>query len=144
MRGHGIPNDLMQNFDPISIIFFVPLLDRLVYPAMRKAKIPFPPINRITLGFWVGALAMAYAAIIQHYIYISGPCYQSPLCDASIVNGVAQGNVSATTFCTSPPLALSKVGEFERAVLTCMQRTFILPPKPAPTCSSASAKSSPR
>ncbi|OCL03552.1 putative MFS peptide transporter Ptr2 [Glonium stellatum] len=93
MRGHGIPNDLMQNFDPIAIIVFVPVLDRFVYPLLRKLKIPFPPINRITLGFWVGSLAMAYAAIIQHYIYISGPCYKAPLCPASVDSaGVAQGN----------------------------------------------------
>lgn len=92
MQGHGIPNDLMQNFDPIAIIVFVPVLDQLIYPAMRKARIPFPPINRITLGFWVGALAMMYAAIVQHLIYSAGPCYDHPLCAASEINGIAQGN----------------------------------------------------
>ncbi|OAP63958.1 hypothetical protein AYL99_03185 [Fonsecaea erecta] len=92
MRGHGIPNDLMQNFDPIAIIVFVPILDRFVYPLLRKMHIPFPPINRIVLGFWVAALAMMYAAIVQHLIYSSGPCYKQPLCDASVVNGVAEGN----------------------------------------------------
>lgn len=92
MQGHGIPNDLMQNFDPISIILFIPILDRFIYPALRKAKIPFPPINRIALGFWVASLAMIYAAIVQHLIYSSGPCYKAPLCDASMVDGVAQGN----------------------------------------------------
>ncbi|KAF2001222.1 di/tri peptide transporter 2 [Amniculicola lignicola CBS 123094] len=92
MEGHGIPNDLMQNFDPIAIIVFLPLLDRFIYPAMRKAGISFPPINRIVAGFWVGSLAMVYAAVIQYYIYKSGPCYKAPLCDASIIGGVAQGN----------------------------------------------------
>lgn len=93
MEGHGIPNDLMQNFDPIAIIVFVPILDRFVYPLMRKLKINFPPINRITLGFWVASLAMAYAAIVQHLIYSAGPCYEAPLCDASIdASGSAQGN----------------------------------------------------
>ncbi|EOD42946.1 Oligopeptide transporter [Neofusicoccum parvum] len=93
MQGHGIPNDLMQNFDPIAIIVFVPILDRLVYPLMRKAHINFPPINRITLGFWVASLAMAYAAIVQHLIYAAGPCYKAPLCDASVDSaGTAQGN----------------------------------------------------
>lgn len=92
MAGHGIPNDLMQNFDPIAIIVFVPLMDRLVYPLLRKARIPFKPISRITFGFWIAALAMAYAAIVQHLIYSAGPCYEHPLCDASVVNGVAYGN----------------------------------------------------
>lgn len=92
MAGHGIPNDLMQNFDPIAIIVFLPIIDRVLMPALRKAGIPFRPITRIVIGFWVAALAMAYAAIIQHFIYKAGPCYDHPLCDASIVDGQAQGN----------------------------------------------------
>jgi len=93
MRGHGIPNDLMQNFDPIAIIVFLPILDRFFYPLLRKMRIQFPPINRIVTGFWIASLAMAYAAIIQHYIYIAGPCYNSPLCDKDLnAAGVHQGN----------------------------------------------------
>ncbi|KAK6532044.1 hypothetical protein TWF694_003207 [Orbilia ellipsospora] len=92
MNTHGIPNDLMQNFDPIAIIVFVPILDRIIYPMLQKARIKFPPVNRITLGFTVASFAMAYAAIVQHLIYSAGPCYKSPLCPASEVNGVAQGN----------------------------------------------------
>ncbi|KAF2277445.1 PTR2-domain-containing protein [Westerdykella ornata] len=92
MRGHGIPNDLMQNFDPIAIIVFLPVLDRL-YPLLTKHKIRYPPINRIVTGFWLGSLAMAYAAIIQYYIYKSGPCFDRPLCDADLdAAGVHMGN----------------------------------------------------
>jgi POT family proton-dependent oligopeptide transporter len=98
MAGHGIPNDLMQNFDPIAIIVFLPILDQVVYPFLHKRRIVLPPINRIVIGFWVASLAMVYAAVIQHYIYLAGPCYGHPLCDASKdANGVAQGNVSSTS-----------------------------------------------
>ncbi|PQE07853.1 MFS peptide transporter Ptr2 protein [Rutstroemia sp. NJR-2017a WRK4] len=90
MNGHGIPNDLMQNFDPIAIIVFVPILDRFVYPALRKMHIKFRPITRITFGFFVASLSMMYAAIVQHLIYKAGPCYGKPLaCDAP---GAANGN----------------------------------------------------
>lgn len=92
MEGHGIPNDLMQNFDPISIIVFIPLLESLVYPLMRRLKIPFRPITRIALGFVVASLAMVYAAIMQHLIYSAGPCYEHPGCAASEVDGTAHGN----------------------------------------------------
>jgi POT family proton-dependent oligopeptide transporter len=92
MEGHGIPNDLMQNFDPISIIVFIPLLETCVYPVMRRLKIPFRPITRISLGFIIAALAMMYAAIVQHLIYSAGPCYGQPLCDASKIDGTAYGN----------------------------------------------------
>lgn len=92
MEGHGIPNDLMQNFDPISIIVFIPILETTVYPVMRRLRIPFRPITRIALGFIVASLAMMYAAIVQHLIYSAGPCYDQPGCAASKVNGETQGN----------------------------------------------------
>ncbi|KJX99269.1 MFS peptide transporter Ptr2 like protein [Zymoseptoria brevis] len=78
MEGHGMPNDLMQNFDPISIIVFIPILDRVVYPALRRYHIELKPIARITIGFFLASLCLAYAAIVQHIIYSSGPCYGNP------------------------------------------------------------------
>ncbi|KAK7191771.1 POT family protein [Paraphaeosphaeria sporulosa] len=93
MASHGIPNDLMQNFDPIAIIVFLPIMERLVMPALRRAGIRFPPINRIVAGFWIASMAMVYAAVLQHFIYKAGPCYEHPGCDASLdANGQAQGN----------------------------------------------------
>lgn len=85
MNGHGVPNDLPQNFDPISIIIVVPILDRLVNPLLRKCHIKFRPISRITFGFFVASFSMMYAAIVQHLIYKAGPCYGQPLlCDAAV------------------------------------------------------------
>jgi len=78
MQGYGMPNDLMQNFDPISIIVFIPILDMVVYPILRKFKIELKPIARITIGFFFGAICLAYAAIVQHIIYNAGPCYGNP------------------------------------------------------------------
>ncbi|GJD00146.1 POT family protein [Colletotrichum higginsianum] len=78
MDGHGMPNDFMQNFDPISILVFTPILEKVVYPLLRKFGIELRPIMRITIGFWLGAICLAYAAIVQHLIYNAGPCYESP------------------------------------------------------------------
>lgn len=79
MEGHGMPNDFMQNFDPISILIFTPILDRVVYPILRKAGIELRPIRRITIGFFLAGCCVAYAAIVQHLIYSAGPCYDDPL-----------------------------------------------------------------
>lgn len=79
MELHGIPNDIMQNINSLGIIIFIPICDRVIYPALRKIGIPFRPITRITYGFIFAALAMAYAAIVQHLIYSAGPCYREPL-----------------------------------------------------------------
>ncbi|KAL1953755.1 hypothetical protein VTO42DRAFT_2286 [Malbranchea cinnamomea] len=84
MELHGIPNDIMQNINPLTIIIFIPICDRIGYPLLRKAGIKFHPITRITMGYFVAALAMAYAAICQKLIYNSPPCYDEPMaCPAS-------------------------------------------------------------
>uniref|UniRef100_A0A060TA77 ARAD1C43318p n=1 Tax=Blastobotrys adeninivorans TaxID=409370 RepID=A0A060TA77_BLAAD len=78
MALHGMPNDIMQSFNSISIIVFIPIMNLFVYPLLRKWGISPKPITRITLGFFCAAIAMAYAAIVQHLIYTSGPCYDDP------------------------------------------------------------------
>ena len=84
MQLHGIPNDIMQNIDPITIIIFVPICDSFLYPALRKAGIQFKPITRITWGFLIGAVAIGYAALTQKLIYAAPPCFNRPLsCEAA-------------------------------------------------------------
>jgi len=78
MQLHGMPNDQMQNIDPIVIIIFIPIMDKFVYPFLRNMGFPMYPVTRITVGFTLAALSMAFAAIIQHEIYIRGPNYTMP------------------------------------------------------------------
>jgi dipeptide/tripeptide permease len=84
MELHGLPNDILPNIDPITIIILIPLLDRLIYPFIRtKLRIPFTPVTRITLGFIIASLSMVYTAVLQSRIYSAPPCYTSPSkCDA--------------------------------------------------------------
>jgi proton-dependent oligopeptide transporter, POT family len=65
MRTDGFPNDLLNNFNPLTLIVCIPLVDRFLYPGLRKIGFKMRPITRITIGFWIGVLAMAYCAIIQ-------------------------------------------------------------------------------
>ncbi|KAI5841498.1 MFS peptide transporter, partial [Morchella snyderi] len=88
METHGIPDDIMQNIDPLTIIIFVPIVDQLLYPLLRRLNIPFRPISRITVGFLLASLSMAYAAIVQHIIYTSPPCYTTPLAPCTVPNKV--------------------------------------------------------
>ncbi|KAK8004013.1 transmembrane protein 32 [Apiospora arundinis] len=73
MALHGTPNDLLQNLDPIALIIFIPLLDLVVYPALRKYKINFDPTTRIFCGFLFVSISMVYASVLQHHIYTSAP-----------------------------------------------------------------------
>lgn len=78
MQNGSVPNDIMQNINPLSLVLFIPIMDRFVYPSFRKIGIHFIPIMRITCGFVFAALAMAYSAGIQALIYRSGPYYENP------------------------------------------------------------------
>lgn len=74
MALHGLPNDIFTNLNPLTLIIFIPLCDLFIYPALRRMKINFSPIKRITAGFFTGAAAMVWAAVIQHYIYKLSEC----------------------------------------------------------------------
>jgi dipeptide/tripeptide permease len=83
MQLHGLPNDILFNIDPITIIILIPLVDRLIYPFIRtRLNLAFAPITRITIGFLVAGSAMLYAGFLQLVIYHAPPCYSHPLkCD---------------------------------------------------------------
>ncbi|KAF3003585.1 hypothetical protein E8E13_006758 [Curvularia kusanoi] len=74
MTRNGVPNDIITNLNPISLVIFIPIVDNFLYPALRKAGIRFTPIKRIAFGFVLASLAMVSATVIQYYIYKTGPC----------------------------------------------------------------------
>lgn len=78
MELNNVPNDIISNLNPISIIIFIPLMDKLVYPALRKANINFSPIKRITAGFFLASMSMISSTVIQYYIYKLHPLGNMP------------------------------------------------------------------
>lgn len=83
MELHGLPNDMLQCFDSLTIIVFIPICERFVYPFIRRYT-PFRAITKIFWGFMFGSASMVYASVLQHYIYKAGPCYEHPLnCSAA-------------------------------------------------------------
>ncbi|KAH9050172.1 oligopeptide transporter [Lactarius hengduanensis] len=74
MVTNGIPNDVINNLDPLALIIFIPIFDLFFYPGLRKIGINFSPIKRITAGFILGSLSMVWAAVVQHYVYQTNPC----------------------------------------------------------------------
>jgi len=81
---NGVPNDLINNLNPLSLVIFIPLFDFVVYPFLRRNHIQFTPIKRIACGFIIAAMAMLSAVGIQYYIYKLSPC---PAEDVSTVDG---------------------------------------------------------
>ncbi|KAJ7098210.1 POT family-domain-containing protein [Mycena crocata] len=81
METHGVPNDVISNLDPFALIIFIPICDQLLYPAMQRWGWRFTALKKITAGFFFGAAAMVWAAVVQHYIYKTNPCgYSAATC----------------------------------------------------------------
>lgn len=74
MRLDGVPNDIVNNLNPLSLLVLIPLCDKIVYPAIARSGWRFTPIKKIALGFMFAALSMVIAAVIQHFIYQRSPC----------------------------------------------------------------------
>lgn len=77
MELHGLPNDILQVIDSVSVIIFIPIMERFVYPFLRRFT-PFKAITKIFWGFMFASAAMIYTAALQHFIYNAGPCYYHP------------------------------------------------------------------
>jgi POT family proton-dependent oligopeptide transporter len=74
MRLGGVPNDIINNLNPLSLIIFIPIMDKLIYPGLRRMGIKFTPLKRITAGFFFAGSGMICATVTQYYIYKIGPC----------------------------------------------------------------------
>ncbi|KAH8684418.1 putative peptide transporter PTR2 [Tricladium varicosporioides] len=71
---NGVPNDVINNFNPLVIILGIPLFNYGLYPMLRKYKIHFGPIARMFTGMMICSIGSIGWAIITHYAYITGPC----------------------------------------------------------------------
>ncbi|KAK4503505.1 hypothetical protein PRZ48_004420 [Zasmidium cellare] len=71
---NGAPNDLLHNFNPLTIIVTVPILSYVVYPTLARWNLSPGRITRITIGFCFAILSGIVGAIIQYKIYKTSPC----------------------------------------------------------------------
>jgi POT family proton-dependent oligopeptide transporter len=108
MTLHGTPNDLFQNFDPIALIIFIPLMDIFIYPGLRRMGFVARPVFRIFLGFMFGSAAMIYSAVLQHFIYKTNPC--GDFVSTCVVNGEPRSS-SLTVWIQIPPYVLIALSE---------------------------------
>lgn len=78
----GAPNDVLNNFNALTIIFVIPILTFVIYPTLRRHKVNFGPVSRISFGFFLATLAGLAGALVQWRIYSLSPCgNQASTCD---------------------------------------------------------------
>jgi len=78
MVSNGVPNDLISNFNSLTIVVCAPLINFGLYPLLRKYNINFSPMMRMSVGFILGGISMVIGAILQWQVYKKSPCgYQA-------------------------------------------------------------------
>lgn len=68
MKLNGVPNDLINNLNPITLVIFIPFIDYFFYPALRKYNLHFTPIKRMACGFFVASAAMVSSCVMQYVL----------------------------------------------------------------------------
>ncbi|KAL5117360.1 peptide transporter ptr2 [Pleosporales sp. CAS-2024a] len=86
---NGVPNDVIQNFNSLSIICTIPIFNYVLYPFLRKAKIHYGPISRITTGLLMSAVGGVAYTVLNYYAYQQSPCGHFGSDDCQIGTGVA-------------------------------------------------------
>ncbi|NXW01320.1 S15A1 protein, partial [Fregetta grallaria] len=89
-----IQPDQMQTVNPILIIIMVPVVDAVVYPLIKKCKINFTPLRKITVGMFLASLAFVAAALLQVQIDKTLPVF--PAAGQSQIKIINLGTDGAT------------------------------------------------
>ncbi|KAI1265228.1 MFS general substrate transporter [Xylariaceae sp. FL1019] len=71
---NGVPNDVISNFNSLSIIATAPILNYGLYPLLRKWNVHFGPVARITFGIFLSSVGAIGYTVLQHFAYQQSPC----------------------------------------------------------------------
>ncbi|OAQ75369.1 oligopeptide transporter [Purpureocillium lilacinum] len=72
--GNGVPNDVIGNFNSLSIIVLGPVLNYGLYPLLRNMRIHYGPVSRITTGFFISTISGLGYCILCYKAYQTNPC----------------------------------------------------------------------
>ncbi|KAI1337838.1 general substrate transporter [Xylariaceae sp. FL0016] len=86
---NGVPNDVIQNFNSLSIIFMAPILNYGLYPLLRKLNIHYGPVARITTGLGLSTIGGVGYTVLNYYAYKESPCGHYGSSDCTVGTGVA-------------------------------------------------------
>ncbi|KAK1775985.1 major facilitator superfamily domain-containing protein [Copromyces sp. CBS 386.78] len=89
LKTDGVPNDVIQNFNSISIIAAAPVLNYGLYPTLRRFNIHYGPIARITTGLAMSTLGGVGYTLLNYYAYKLSPCGEYGSSDCTVGTGVA-------------------------------------------------------
>ncbi|KAJ9137093.1 MFS general substrate transporter [Pleurostoma richardsiae] len=111
MKTDGLPNDLLDNLNPVSIVICVPIMNHVVYPTLRRFGIHWGPISRMTFGFALCTIGSVGFPILQYYVYKTSPCGHNATTCAEIVPEGENSLSSVSYALYSIPVILTAISE---------------------------------
>uniref|UniRef100_A0A8B9EQG2 Solute carrier family 15 member 1 n=1 Tax=Anser cygnoides TaxID=8845 RepID=A0A8B9EQG2_ANSCY len=121
-----IQPDQMQTVNPILIVIMVPVVDAVIYPLIRKCKINFTPLRKMTVGMFLAGLAFIAAALVQLQIDVSSALYSLLLFLMYHFNFQCSGNVAALNYSQDiPPNTVHMAWQIPQYfIMTCGEVVF--------------------
>ncbi|KAI1433955.1 major facilitator superfamily transporter peptide [Xylaria sp. CBS 124048] len=107
LRTNGVPNDVISNFNSLSIIAFAPILNYGLYPLLRKWGVRYGPVARITTGLAMSTVGGVGYTVLMHYAYKLSPCGNMATSDCTVGDGVAP----ITIWWMAIPFAIGGISE---------------------------------
>ncbi|KAF9206882.1 peptide transporter ptr2 [Haplosporangium sp. Z 27] len=74
-RPDWLEPEMLSFVNSAVIVIFIPILDIVVFPLLRKTGFRLGPVNRIIIGFCIVSFCFIYVTVLQHFLYKSGPYY---------------------------------------------------------------------
>ena len=111
MQTNGLPNDLLDNLNSVSIVVMVPVMNQIIYPLLLRWGIKWGAISRMTFGFALCTIGSIGFSVLQYYVYQTSPCgYNSTTCAEILPEGEnALSSVSYSLY--SIPIILTAISE---------------------------------
>jgi proton-dependent oligopeptide transporter, POT family len=68
VRGHVLQASQLGALNPLMVLLLIPLLQRVVFPAVEKLGVRVTPLGKMTLGMFLTVLSFAAAALVESVI----------------------------------------------------------------------------
>ncbi|KAK0610618.1 POT family-domain-containing protein [Bombardia bombarda] len=111
MQTNGLPNDLLDNLNSVSIVIMVPVMNHIIYPLLRRYGIKWGAISRMTFGFALCTIGSLGFPVLQYYVYKTSPCGYSATTCADIVPEGADSLSTVSYSLYSIPIILTAIAE---------------------------------
>jgi len=72
MALHGLEPEQMNCLNPLEIMVFIPLFDRIIYPAMETNNWNIAPLRRMGWGMVLASISFITSGILEHVVDLKG------------------------------------------------------------------------